>query len=125
VKSLTGIFENVGLLIDAVGVVAIALATLFASTRFLVSLIRSEDAYQRFRQDLGRGILLGLEFLVAGDIIRTVAVEPTLESVTVLAMVVLIRSFLSIALEVELLGVFPWRRAATLSGKPADHSISG
>lgn len=114
-----------GLIIDAAGVAAISLATLFASVRFLGSLVRKEDAYQRFRQDLGRGILLGLEFLVAGDIIRTVAVEPTLESVTVLGIVVLIRSFLSIALEVELLGAFPWRRAAALAGKPADHSFSG
>jgi len=125
VESLKGVFENVGLLIDAAGVAAITLATLSASIRFLAAVARKEDGYQRFRQDLGRGILLGLEFLVAGDIIRTVAVEPTLESVAVLGLVVLIRSFLSLALEVELLGAFPWRRAAALAGKPADHSVSG
>lgn len=125
VESLKGLFEHVGMVIETVGVAAISLATLIATVRFLASLIRKEDAYQRFRQDLGRGILLGLEFLVAGDIIRTVAVEPTLESVSVLAIVVLIRSFLSLALEVELLGTFPWRRTAALDGKPADHSISG
>ncbi len=121
--SLKGLFENVGLLIDAAGVATIALATLCASLRFLASLARKEDAYQRFRQDLGRGILLGLEFLVAGDIIRTVAVEPTLETVTVLGMVVLIRTLLSLALEVELQGTFPWRRAA--AEKSAEHSVSG
>ena len=60
---------------------------------------------------MGRGILLGLEFMVAGDIIRTVAVEPTLDSVTVLGAIVLIRTFLSISLEVELDGRWPWQRA--------------
>jgi uncharacterized membrane protein len=124
VESLKGLFENVGLLIDAAGVAAITLATLTASIRFLASLLRKEDGYQRFRQDLGRGILLGLEFLVAGDIIRTVAVEPTLESVSVLGLVVLIRSFLSLTLEVELQGTFPWRRAGALAEKPPEHSVS-
>jgi len=125
VQSLKELFENVGLLIDAAGVATITLVTLSASIRFLASLVRQEEGYRRFRQDLGRGILLGLEFLVAGDIIRTVAVEPTLESVAVLGAVVLIRSFLSLALEVELQGTFPWRRGAAAAGKPADHSVSG
>lgn len=58
---------------------------------------------------LGRGILLGLELLVAGDIIHTVAVELTFETVGVLAIIVLIRTFLSFALEVELNGRWPWR----------------
>lgn len=63
------------------------------------------------RTDLGRSILLGLEFLVAADIINTVAIEPTLESLSVLAGVVLVRTFLSFALEVEIEGSLPWRRA--------------
>jgi len=118
-QSLKELFENVGLLIDAAGVATITLATLSASIRFLATLVRKEDGYQRFRQDLGRGILLGLEFLVAGDIIRTVAVEPTLESVAVLGLVVLIRSFLSLALEVELQGTFPWRRGPAVAERLA------
>lgn len=67
--------------------------------------------YKAFRQQLGRAILLGLEFLVAADIIRTVSEVPTLERVTVLAIIVAIRTFLSFTLEVELEGRPPWRKA--------------
>ncbi|MDW7772574.1 MAG: DUF1622 domain-containing protein [Desulfobulbaceae bacterium] len=68
-----------------------------------------ESIYQELRERLGRGILLGLEFLIAADIIHTVAVELTFETVGVLAIVVLIRTFLSFALEVELNGRWPWQ----------------
>jgi uncharacterized membrane protein len=68
-------------------------------------------AYRSFRHALGRAILLGLEFLVAADIIRTVSEVPTLEKVIVLAVIVLIRTFLSFTLEVELKGRWPWQRA--------------
>ena len=64
-----------------------------------------------FRSSLGRSILLGLEFLVAADIINTVAVEPTVESLVVLAGIVLIRTFLSFSLEVEIDGRWPWQKA--------------
>ncbi len=62
-----------------------------------------------FRKTLGRSILTGLELLVAADIIRTVAVEPTLESVLVLGLIVIIRTFLSFSLEVEIDGRWPWQ----------------
>jgi uncharacterized membrane protein len=68
-------------------------------------------AYRTMRQAFGGVILLGLEILVAGDLIRTVAVEPTLENVVVLGLIVLIRTFLSFSLEIEINGVPPWRRA--------------
>jgi uncharacterized membrane protein len=68
-------------------------------------------AYRTMRQVFGGVILLGLEILVAGDLIRTVAVEPTLENVIVLGLIVLIRTFLSFSLEIEINGVPPWRRA--------------
>jgi hypothetical protein len=71
------------------------------------------DAYGGLRRGLGRVILLALELLVAADIIRTIAVAPTLENVAVLALIVLIRTFLSFALEVELNGALPWRRGRT------------
>jgi uncharacterized membrane protein len=79
------------------------------------------EAYHRFRANLGRAILLGLEFLVVGDIIGTVAVEPTLQNLAVLAVIVLIRTFLSLALEVEISGELPWRRAtrANLHAPPS------
>ena len=67
-------------------------------------------AYRTMRQTFGSAILLGLEILVAGDLIRTVAVAPTLDNVVVLAIIVLIRTFLSFSLEIEIEGVPPWRR---------------
>lgn len=70
---------------------------------------KSETIFRQVRQRLGRGILLGLEFLVAADIIHTVAVELTFETVGILAIIVLIRTFLSFTLEVELSGRWPWQ----------------
>jgi uncharacterized membrane protein len=78
-----------------------------------------ETRYRRLRQDVGRGILLGREFMVAGDIIRTVAVEPTVSGLIVLGGIVLIRTFLSLSLEVELEGRWPWQpRAAAPTPGP-------
>jgi uncharacterized membrane protein len=101
--------EGIGLVIDAAGVLAIILGLLVATSHYAMVGLRKPDGYRRFRQDLGRGILLGLEFLVAADIIRTVAVEPTLQGVLILGLIVLIRTFLSMALQVELEGRFPWQ----------------
>ncbi len=70
---------------------------------------RREVLFDRMRQRLGRGILIGLEYMVAGDIIHTVAIEFTLRTVSVLAIIVLIRTFLSYTLEVELTGCWPWK----------------
>jgi len=103
----TRIFEILGILIILVGA-AVALV------RFALGL-DSQDGQDRvscLRSNLGRAILLGLEFLVAADIIHTVAIEPTLDSVVVLACIVLIRTFLSWSLEVEIEGRWPWQRAA-------------
>ena len=71
---------------------------------------RSPDTYRFFRETLGRTILLGLEFLVAADIIRTVAVTPNAQSVAVLAGIVAIRTFLSFSLELEITGRWPWQK---------------
>ncbi|MDR3687101.1 MAG: DUF1622 domain-containing protein [Coriobacteriia bacterium] len=71
---------------------------------------RREDAYTSMRSLFGRAVLLGLEILVAADLIRTVAVQPTLQNLTVLGMLVVIRTFLSWSLDVELEGVWPWRK---------------
>ncbi len=112
--------EGVGYVIDAVGVLAIVAGLVVAAWRFAAAGRQEPDAYRRFRQDLGRGILLGLEFLVAADIIRTVAVTPTLEGVLILGLIVLIRTFLSMSLQVELEGRWPWQRA----GAAAPGSLS-
>ena len=101
-------------LIEASGIGLIVLIALWALICALGRLIFKRDegsVYFELRQRLGRGILLGLEFLVAADIIHTVAVELTFETVGVLAIVVLIRTFLSFSLEVELTGRWPWNKA--------------
>jgi uncharacterized membrane protein len=72
-------------------------------------------SYKFLRQELGKAILLGLEILVAGDIIGTVVTEPTMGRVLVLAVIVLIRTFLSLSLEVELEGRFPWQQSSVKS----------
>jgi uncharacterized membrane protein len=74
------------------------------------------SVYRSYRQLLGRSILLGLELLVAADIIRTVAVTPTFESVGVLAIIVLIRTFLSFSLELEITGRWPWQKEPAAGG---------
>ncbi len=106
-----GVVEGVGLLVDGAGVLVIVVGVVAATVGFLRAGRRGvEDVYRHYRQNLGRAILLGLEFLVAGDIIRTVAVAPTLQNVLVLGLIVVIRTFLSMALEVELEGRWPWQR---------------
>jgi uncharacterized membrane protein len=70
---------------------------------------RDPQSYADFRSGLGRSILLGLELLVGADIIRTVAVDPTYESLGLLGLIVLIRTFLSFSLEVEINGHWPWQ----------------
>lgn len=113
--SFNEIAEMVGLLFDGVGVLVIVLGTVVATVRLAAYRRRDADPYRQFRQDIGRGILLGLEFLVAADIIRTVAVTPTLQGVLVLGLIVLIRTFLSTALQVELEGRWPWQRSSESS----------
>ena len=102
----------VGLGVDSAGVVVIVVGMLVSSVLAGVQLIGQQaGVYRVYRRRLGRSILLGLEFLVAGDIIRTVAVEPTFTSVGVLAVIVAIRTFLSFSLELEVTGRWPWRKA--------------
>lgn len=98
--------------IEAAGVGIIVLGAIYALAAALLALSRGgagRDAYHGFRTKLGRSILLGLELLVAADIIGTVAVEPTLDNLYVLALIVLIRTFLSVSLEVEIDGRWPWQ----------------
>ena len=90
------------------GVTILVLGLLYALFQFVRSW-KSDKAYTQLRQQIGKAILLGLEVMVAADIIMTVATEPTLDNVLVLAVIVLIRTFLSISLEVELEGKWPWQ----------------
>ena len=102
-------------IVEALGVCTITAFALYALVLGAVRLLKKDDAmtvFKKVRQRLGRGILVGLEFLVAADIIHTVAVELTFETVGVLAIIVLIRTFLSFTLEVELTGNWPWQNEA-------------
>lgn len=104
--------------VELVGVAVIVAGIFFAAFNFIKH--RSgPDAYKKLRATLGRAILLGLELLVAADIINTVAIEPTLDSLAVLAGIVLIRTFLSLSLEVEISGRWPWQS----SSRPAGHAV--
>lgn len=110
--SLHDAVDAVGLAVDGAGVAVIVLGIGVAAVRFVWGLAANsvfDASYRQLRQSIGRGILLGLELLVAGDIIRTVAITPTFTSIGVVAMIVAIRTFLSFSLEVELTGRWPWQ----------------
>ena len=105
--------------IDGIGVAVIAGGAVLATAVTIARVGRkTADSYRIFREQLGRSILLGLEFLVAADIIRTVAVTPNGESVLVLAGIVAIRTSLSFSLEVEITGRWPWQKGPRASSTP-------
>jgi uncharacterized membrane protein len=110
-ESFRHIMEVIGTGVDGVGVFMVAGGMIVATMRLAAR--RAHNAgnyYSLYRQDVGRAILLGLEFLIAGDIIRTVVVAPTLQNVVVLGIIVLIRTFLSLSLQLEIERKLPWRR---------------
>ena len=112
-SSFADVVEQVGKAVDWAGVAVIVVGLLLATVLFVRHAFerrRFDESYRLYRQRVGKAILLGLEFLVAADIIRTVAVSPTFRSVGVLAVIVLVRTFLSFTLEVELEGRWPWQR---------------
>lgn len=107
-----------GHVVELAGVAVLVFGAVLAMAMFLVRLARRRsfrDAYHELRADLGRAILLGLEFLVIADIIGTVAVEPTLQNLSVLAVIVAIRTLLSFTLELEVSGRWPWQK-----GQPSE-----
>ncbi|QRN98696.1 DUF1622 domain-containing protein [Archangium violaceum] len=100
-------------LFEGAGVAVMVVGTVFSAVSVPLRLRREtrESLFRHFREKVGRSILLGLELLVAADIIRTVSEEPTLQGVLVLGLIVLIRTFLSFTLAVELEGHWPWKSA--------------
>ena len=98
--------------VEVVGIGTLVIGGLYALGAFGVRVARSvrADSYEDLRRSLGRSILLGLEILVAADIIRTIAITPTFTSVGVLGLIVVVRTFLSFSLEAELDGQWPWKR---------------
>lgn len=104
------------------GVAILALGALAAFVKAALS-YRSrgwKQTYEEARRNVGRAILLGLELLIIADIVLTITVDPTLESAAALGLIVLVRTFLSFSLEVELEGSLPWRRGSVARGVDAD-----
>ena len=110
--------EQIGIYIDAItqiieliGILVIFFGSVYAIVTFLWSTSKNKsNTYVSLRQSLGKSILLGLEILIAADIMETVTTEPTIKSAITLGLIVLIRTFMSMSLEVELEGRFPWQR---------------
>jgi uncharacterized membrane protein len=116
------VVERIGALLDLAGVLVIAVGIAIATVVFVYRCWRTRqvvDVYRPYRQWVGRAILLGLEFLVGGDIIRTVAVSPTFQSLGLLALIVGIRTVLSFSLQVELEGRWPWQERTTTTAGTA------
>jgi uncharacterized membrane protein len=111
---LQAVVTVVGTTLDVIGCLIIALGTFYSLAKALtVSGTKKQERYRTLRLRIARSILLGLELLVAGDIVRTVAVSPTLSSLAVLAGIVVIRTFLSFAMELEMHSRWPWQRKPT------------
>ena len=113
----TTVVELLGRAFELGGLIALLVGAVGAIVGYLRALRANPDqrslAYRKLRKALGRAILVGLELLVAGDIIRTVTIQPSFQSVGVLGLIVVVRTFLSWSLEVEVNGQWPWRRAET------------
>jgi len=103
--------ELIAKIIEGVGIAVIFMGMSIALVQFIISFIKKEkNSYIGLRESLGKSILLGLEILIAADIVATVITEPTLRSVAILAIIVLIRTFLSLSIQVEIEGRFPWQK---------------
>ncbi len=112
---------------EVAGVAVLVIGTLVALTSFLVALLHRHigpKTYSVLRQSIGRAILLGLELLVAADIIRSVALDPTYESIGILGLIVVVRTFLSWSLEVEINGVWPWQQGRLHSSAATSEELS-
>ena len=115
--------ELIGSAFELAGVAVLVIGSVLAFVRSIVSLIRLRNgpvAYRHLRLYLGRSIVVGLELLIAADIVRSVAIDPTFTSIGVLGLIVLVRTFLSWSLEVEINGEWPWQRSRLHKGEPAN-----
>jgi uncharacterized membrane protein len=110
--------EHVVHAFEVVGVAILAIGTIVALAGAVVAVMRGQrlEAYEKARREIGRAILLGLEVLIIADIVLTITIDPTLESALALGLIVLVRTFLSFSLEIELDGVVPWRKRRTSAG---------
>lgn len=107
------LMKNVSQGIECLAVAIIVMGALVSTVIFIKRAIREkafEDCYHNFRSDFSKAILLGLEFLIASDIVGTVAIGPTFQDLGVLGVLVMIRTFLSFTLELEITGRWPWQK---------------
>lgn len=103
--------DYVARIIEVIGVLTIFVGAVIALIKYIFSRQNvPERSYKVLKQELGKSILLGLEILVAGDIIATVVTEPTIDRLLALGLIVIIRTFLSISIQVEVEGKFPWQK---------------
>jgi uncharacterized membrane protein len=110
--------------IEALAVAIIVVAIAHGTIRYLMHIHRQVGgAYEQYKVQLGKALLLGLEFLVAADIVRTVALEPTLQNVMILGLLVLVCTFLSWSLVVEIEGRWPWQAQADTHGRGANEPV--
>ncbi len=121
VSSIRSVIEWAALMIEILGAIVIVAGVIRVvvapgTIRYLFQ-VEHPDAYESYKHRLGRTLLLGLEFLVAGDVVRTVALEPTLTNVGVLGLLVVIRTFLSWSLFVEIEGRWPWQKRSDMDSQ--------
>lgn len=118
IEQAHAVVDGLAKVLELIGVAIILGGVALSSARFLVDGARTDwrDAYARFRSNLGRAILLGLELLVGADIIATITAPLTFNSVGLLGAIIVIRTFLSFSLETEIEGCWPWARAAREQG---------
>jgi len=110
-ESLRIYIDKIAEIIEIIGVLTIFIGAVYSLIVFLIYVPKKDPGnYIKLRQSLGKSILLGLEILIAADIIATVITDPTMKSVAILGVIVLIRTFLSMSLQVELEGRFPWQK---------------
>jgi len=113
------VFADVARVIEGTGVFIMAIGLAVVLVRYVYDVLhRGTNTYQRLRVNLGRVILLGLEILIVGDIIRSIIVDTSVQSVLVLGLIVVIRTVLSFALEVEISGSWPWQQRRTAEVRP-------
>lgn len=111
--------ENVVRGFEIAGVACLAIGSSWALASAVPVLLKDGPAaaYEHARQMVGRSVLLGLEILIIADIVQTITIDPTLESALSLGLIVLVRTFLSFSLEIELEGIVPWRRWTVKEGR--------
>ncbi len=108
--SFTNAMETIASVFEVTGVAILVVGALWAAYRAVRDHAAGANVYSGIRRNFGRALLLGLEVLVAADIVKTVSIETTLENVLILGLLVLVRTLLSFSLDVEIDGMLPWRR---------------